>query len=80
MRLKLQKQKCNWKNISTKLKNILAIRNYRESMIKYQISYTKLFVRKFISQFLECFKKENSLEVKEYFLEYNPKMFPEIQG
>ncbi len=48
--------------------------------IKYQVPYTKLFVRKLISLTPEGFKKENSLEVKEYFLEHNPKMLPEIQG
>lgn len=47
--------------------------------IKYQIPYTKLFVRKLISLSPECFKKEDSLEVQKYFLEHNPKMLPEIQ-
>lgn len=47
--------------------------------IKYQIPYTKLFVRKLISMSPECFKKQDSLEVKEYFLEHNQKMLPEIQ-
>ena len=47
--------------------------------IKYQIPYTKLFVRKLISLSPECFKKENSIEIKEYFLEHNQKMLPEIQ-
>ena len=47
--------------------------------IKYQIPYNKLFVRKLISLSPECFKKENSIEIKEYFLEHNQKMLPEIQ-
>lgn len=47
--------------------------------IKYQIPYTKLFVRKLISLSPECFKKEDSIEIKEYFLEHNQRMLPEIQ-
>lgn len=47
--------------------------------IKYQNPYTKLFVRKLISLSPECFKKEDSIEIKEYFLEHNQKMLPEIQ-
>lgn len=47
--------------------------------IKYQVPYTKLFVRKLISLSSECLKKENSIEIKEYFLEHNQKMLPEIQ-
>ncbi len=47
--------------------------------LKYQIPYTRLFVRKFLSLSPESFKKEDSIEIKEYFLEHNPKMLPEIQ-
>lgn len=48
--------------------------------MKYQIPYTKLFVRKLIELSPECFKKEDSLEIKQYFLEKNPDLLPEIQS
>lgn len=48
--------------------------------MKYQIPYTKLFVRKLLELSPECFKQEDSLEIKQYFLEKNPEMLPEIQS
>lgn len=48
--------------------------------MKYQIPYTKLFVRKLIELSPECLKIENSLEIRQYFLEKNPKLLPKIQN
>lgn len=48
--------------------------------IKYQVPYTKLFVRKLIELSPECFKREDSLEIRQYFLEKNPKLLIEIQN
>lgn len=47
--------------------------------IKYQVPYTKLFVRKLIELSPECFKREDSLEIRQYFLEKNPKLLSEIE-
>ena len=47
--------------------------------MKYQIPYTKLFIRKLLELFPECYKKEKSLEIKQYFLENDSKMLLEVQ-
>lgn len=48
--------------------------------IKYQIPYTKLFIKKLIELSPECFKREASIEIKQYFLENNPQILSEIQN
>ncbi len=47
--------------------------------MKYQIPYTKLFVRRLLQLCPKCFRQEDALEIKQYFLEKNPKLLPEIQ-
>ncbi len=47
--------------------------------MKYQIPYTKLFVRRLLELSPKCFKEGDVLEIKQYFLEKNPKLLSEIQ-
>lgn len=47
--------------------------------LKYQVPYTKLFIRKLLEFSPDCFKKEDSLEIKQYFLEKYPDLLPELK-
>ena len=45
--------------------------------IKYKVPYTKLFVRKLLSN--SAMSREDLLEVKEYFLKEDPELLPELE-
>ena len=44
--------------------------------LDYQVPYTKLFIRKLLE--MSAMPKEDALEMKNYFLEANPTILPEI--
>lgn len=46
--------------------------------MKYKDLYTKLFVRKLLEIFQDCFKKDDALEIKQFFLKEDPKMLLEL--
>lgn len=46
--------------------------------LKYKIPYTKLFIRRLLQISPKYLKENNSLEIREYFLENNPEIIAEI--
>lgn len=48
--------------------------------MKYKVPYTKLFIRRLLEISPDCYKREDSLEIEQYFIKNNPELLLEIKS